>query len=129
MLFKLYVIEVIFIFFFAYLAIICVGSCYLDIIMISCLFSFEMHFQISFNFFFELKSLEGLVLQEVFLYYMAKYTLSTGRRKAGVKKSRSLLKQGMIVFGFPYDLRSIVLTFPCHGSSVLPSKVSTLCLC
>jgi hypothetical protein len=48
-------------------------------------------FEVPFNFFFELKPLEGRVLSVVLLKDKKSGTWSVGRKKAGVKKSRSWL--------------------------------------
>ncbi len=61
-------------------------------------------FEVSFNFFFELKSLEGLVLEIVLLRNKKKCTWSVGRRKAGVKNNLSWLKVGIILFAIPCAL-------------------------
>ena len=67
MLFLVDVYEVILILFLANLAIVGVGSCYFDVILIFSLFSLQVHFKVSFNFFSELKSLESLVLNKILL--------------------------------------------------------------
>jgi hypothetical protein len=75
-------------------------------------------FEVPFNFFFELKPLEGRVLSVVLLKDKKSDTWSVGRKKAGVKKSRSWLKVGMIDFAIPWDL--------CHLKYTLPSLRSLL---
>lgn len=71
-----------------------------------------MELEISFNFFFELKSLEGLVLGVVLLEDRETSTWSVGRKKAGVKKSLSWLKVGMIDFAIPCALCPSKYTLP-----------------
>lgn len=75
-------------------------------------FFLSMELEISFNFFFELKSLEGLVLGVVLLEDRERSTWSVGRKKAGVKKSLSWLNVGMIDFAIPCGLCPSKYTLP-----------------
>lgn len=103
--------EVVLILLFAYLTKIGAWRCKFYVILIYCLFSIKKEFQISFNFFFELKLLKGLVLLVIFLEYDEKGTLSAGIKKAGVKNNLSLLKVGMMLSIFPLDLNLRMGTF------------------
>ena len=103
--------EVVLILLFADLTIIGAWRCKLYVILIYCLFSIEKEFQISFNFFFELKLFKGLVLLVVFLEFDEKGTLSAGIKNAGVKNNLSLLKVGMMLSIFPLDLNLRMITF------------------
>lgn len=86
------------------LAVIGVGRCKVEAILLFAGFFVRMELEISFNFFFELKSLEGLVLRVVLLEDRRRSTWSVGKKKAGVKNNRSWLKVGMIDFAIPWGL-------------------------
>lgn len=67
-------------------------------------FGVGLKFKVSLKFFFELKSLEGLILEVVLLEGRGRSTWSAGRKKEGVKNSRSWLKVGIRLFAIPGDL-------------------------
>ena len=83
---------------------------YLEILLKFAVFALGMRFVNSFDFLFKLKFLESLILDVVLLCYEF-VTLSTGRRKAGVKKSLSRLKVGMTDFKFVFKLCFLKYTF------------------
>lgn len=105
--------EVILVLLTTNLTVIGVGSCRFEWVRQFVRSVLVGEFKVPFNFFFELKPLERRVLSVVLLEDRERDTWSVGRKKAGVKKSLSWLKVGMIAFAIPWDL--------CHWKYTLPS--------
>lgn len=120
------VTEVIFVILLAYLAVIRVGGSLLDVIQVFRIFYVKVTLEITLNSFSKLKPFEGLVLRVVLLNYLSILTLSTGNTKAGVKKSLSALKVGVIVSTFSRDLIVSNSTSKLHGSPALSDPLHWL---